>query len=169
MALFRPTGTLHCLTELTSDMLRSMAVSAIVLDVDNTMAAHGSQQPFEGVVEWTRRLTGDGIKLIVVSNNFEKRVAPFADKFQLPFISFACKPSPFGYLRAKKLAGVRVKDCLVVGDQIFTDILGANLCGMKSVLLDPLAPDTSPTVRFKRSLEKRLRPRYERLRLDLTK
>lgn len=166
MALFKPTGTLHSVTEISPALLQAMSVRAIVLDVDNTMAAHGSQTPFEGVLEWTQQLTAAGFKLIVVSNNFEKRVAPFAARFNLPFISFACKPSPFGYLRAKKLSGVRVKECLVAGDQIFTDVLGANLCGMKSVLLDPLAPDPSLTVRFKRCLENILRPHYKPLTCD---
>ena len=163
MAIFKPTGTLHRLSEITPELLEAMAVRAIVLDVDNTMAAHSSQVPFGGVLEWTQQMTAAGIKLIVVSNNYEQRVAPFAAKFDLPFISFACKPSPLGYLRAKKLAGVRVKECLVAGDQIFTDVLGANLCGMKSVLLDPLTPDPAMTVRFKRALEKYLRPHYKPL------
>ena len=90
-------------------------------------------------------------------------MAPFAAQFNLPFVSFACKPFPLGYLRAKKMAGTPRRECLVVGDQIFTDILGANLCGMRSVLLDPLSPDPSATVRFKRSLEGFLRPHYTRL------
>ena len=160
MAWFKPTGTLHRVTDITPEMLRALSVRAIVLDVDNTMSTHGSQTPHTGVLEWTRRISACGVKLIVVSNNYKKRVAPFAAQFDLPYISFACKPSPFGYLRAKRLAGVRVRDCLVVGDQIFTDILGANLCGMKSVLLDPIAPDPAVTVRFKRWLEHFLRPHY---------
>lgn len=61
------------------------------------------------------------------------------------------------------MAGTPRRECLVVGDQIFTDILGANLCGMRSVLLDPLSPDPSATVRFKRRLEGFLRPHYTRL------
>ena len=128
MAVFKPTGTLHCVTELTPALLKALGVRMIVLDVDNTMSPHGSQTPFN-----------------------------------LPFVSFACKPFPIGYLRAKKAAGTPRRECLVVGDQIFTDILGANLCGMRSVLLDPLSPDPSATVRFKRRLEGFLRPHYKRL------
>ena len=81
MALFKPTGTLHSVTEITKDLLFEMGVRAIVLDIDNTMAAHGSQEPFPGVPEWAKGLTDAGIKLILVSNNYEKRVAPFAKKF----------------------------------------------------------------------------------------
>ncbi len=163
MAVFRPTGTLHRVTDITPALLCAMHIRAIVLDVDNTMAMHGAQTPHTGVLAWTKQMTAAGVRLVVVSNNYKKRVAPFAEKFALPYISFACKPSPFGYLRAKRLAGVHVRECLVVGDQIFTDILGANLCGMPSVLLDPIAPDKAWTVRFKRWLEHFLRPHYRRL------
>ena len=152
MAVFKPTGTLHCVTELTPELLKALNVHMIVLDVDNTMSPHGSQAPFPGVRAWAQSVTASGVKLIVVSNNYKKRVAPFAAQFNLPFVSFACKP-----------AGTPRRECLVVGDQIFTDILGANLCGMRSVLLDPLSPDPSATVRFKRSLEGFLRPHYTRL------
>ena len=136
MAVFKPTGTLHCVTELTPELLKALNVHMIVLDVDNTMSPHGSQTPFPGVRAWAQSVTASGVKLIVVSNN---------------------------YLRAKKMAGTPRRECLVVGDQIFTDILGANLCGMRSVLLDPLSPDPSATVRLKRRLEGFLRPHYTRL------
>ena len=161
MAIFRPTGTLHCLTDLSVDLVKAYGIRAMVLDVDNTMAAHGSPVPFDGVLDWIGEMTQAGICLIVVSNNYKKRVAPFANMVGLPFVSYACKPLPLGYLRAKKLAGVRVGECLVVGDQIFTDIIGANLCGMKSVLLDPLTPDPTAAIRFKRSLEKLFRPHFQ--------
>ncbi len=165
MAIFRPTGTLGNLTLLTPEMLRTLGVRGIVLDVDNTMAAHSDQTPFPGVVEWTERMRAAGVQLVVVSNNFEKRVAPFAEKFGLPHISFAMKPSPFGYLRAKKKMGLCARECAAVGDQIFTDIVGANLCGMRSVLLEPVTRDPALTVRFKRFLERFFRPRYASLEL----
>ena len=119
MAVFKPTGTL-------------------VLDVDNTMSPHGSQTPFPGVRAWAQSVTASGVKLIVVSNNYKKRVAPFAAQFNLPFVSFACKPFPVGYLRAKKMAGTPRRECLVVGDQIFTDTLGANNAGVTPLLVEPI-------------------------------
>ena len=100
MAVFKPTGTLHCVTELTPELLKALNVHMIVLDVDNTMSPHGSQTPFPGVRAWAQSVTASGVKLIVVSNNYKKRVAPFAAQFNLPFVSFACKPFPVGYLRA---------------------------------------------------------------------
>lgn len=166
MAIFRPTGTLRRLVALTPEMLRTLGVRGVVLDVDNTMAAHSDQTPFPGVTDWIRRMQDAGIRLVVVSNNYKKRVAPFAERLSLPYISFALKPSPFGYLRAKRKMGLKARECAAVGDQIFTDIVGANLCGMRSVLLEPTAPDPALTVRFKRFLENFFRPRYAKL--DLT-
>ena len=138
MAVFRPTGTLHCVTELTPELLKALNVHMIVLDVDNTMSPHGSQTPFPGVRAWAQSVTASGVKLIVVSNNYKKRVAPFAAQFNLPFVSFACKPFPVGYLRAKKMAGTPRRECLVVGDQIFTDTLGANNAGVTPLLVEPI-------------------------------
>lgn len=169
MAVFKPTGTLPRVTDITPAMLEVLGIRAVVLDVDNTMSEHGAQTPHTGVLEWAQKTAALGVRLIVVSNNYKKRVAPFAAQFSLPFISFACKPSPIGYLRAKRLAGVRAKECLVVGDQIFTDILGANLCGMRSVLLEPIARDPAASVRFKRFLEGFLRPHYKPLHTVLSK
>ena len=129
MAVFKPTGTLHCVTELTPELLKALNVHMIVLDVDNTMSPHGSQTPFPGVRAWAQSVTASGVKLIVVSNNYKKRVAPFAAQFNLPFVSFACKPFPVGYLRAKKMAGTPRRECLVVGDQIFTSAQTFAECG----------------------------------------
>ena len=69
MAVFKPTGTLHCVTELTPELLKALNVHMIVLDVDNTMSPHGSQTPFPGVQAWAQSVTASGVKLIVVSNN----------------------------------------------------------------------------------------------------
>ena len=138
MAVFKPTGTLHCVTELTPELLKALNVHMIVLDVDNTMSPHGSQTPFPGVRAWAQSVTASGVKLIVVSNNYKKRVAPFAAQFNLPFVSFACKPFPVGYLRAKKMAGTPRRECLVVGDQIFTDVFGGNRAGALTCYVETL-------------------------------
>lgn len=162
MAVFKPTGTLHCVTELTPELLKALNVHMIVLDVDNTMSPHGSQTPFPGVRAWAQSVTASGVKLIVVSNNYKNVWRPLPRSSIAR--SFLSRASRFRSVTCapKKMAGTpRREPCR--GRQIFTDILGANLCGMRSVLLDPLSPDPSATVRFKRSLEGFLRPHYTRL------
>ena len=130
MGLLRPTALQQRVTDLSPELLRRMGVSAILLDVDNTIASYTSHQPIPGAIEWAKAMGEAGFRLIIVSNNFKKRVGPFAARFGLDFISFACKPFPYGYLKARRRLGLRCRDCAIVGDQVFTDIVGANLCGI---------------------------------------
>lgn len=157
MALFLPTVAVDHVTDITPELIRAMKASAVLLDVDNTLAVHGSQIPLDGSIEWAWRLRNDHIKIIIVSNNFKNRVAPFAQKYDLPFLSLAFKPLPLAYYRAMHKMGVRRKDTVVVGDQIFTDVIGANLSLMKSILLVPTEEEKSFSFFIRRGLEKPLR------------
>jgi HAD superfamily phosphatase (TIGR01668 family) len=160
MPFLLPTIAVNGIKDITLEILDKLKVKAIFLDVDNTLAIHDSQVPFEGAVEWTKKIRMHGYKVLIVSNNFNKRVKPFASKFETPYLAFAKKPFPVAFSKAKKLLkddGLRPEDCLVVGDQIFTDILGANLCQMKSILLEPVGKEKSTLFRMRRRLENRIR------------
>ncbi len=162
MALFRPTCLHDRVTDLSPELLEEMGVRALLLDVDNTIASYTSHQPIPGAVEWAKKMIEAGFRVIIVSNNYKKRVGPFAARFGLDFISFAVKPLPFGYLRARSRLGVECSQCAIVGDQIFTDVIGANLCGMKSVLLTPIEPENGFTFKVRRFFERGLREKYRR-------
>ncbi len=168
MGLFRPTAAKRRAGEVDGELLRRLKASAVLLDVDNTIATYTSHEPVKGAQEWTRSLREAGYKVVIVSNNYKKRVSAFAARFGLPYISFAMKPLPFGYLRAAKMLGLRCRDCVIIGDQIFTDVIGANLCGMKSVLLEPIEPEEGWTFRVRRYFERSLREKFK-LREDVIK
>lgn len=161
MAVFRPTAMKRRVTDLTPEFLRELGVRALLLDVDNTIASYSSHDPAPGAVEWARSMVDAGFRLIIVSNNYKKRVGPFAAKFGLGYISFAMKPFPFGYLKACALLKMKRRECAIIGDQIFTDVIGANLCGMKSVLLSPIELEGGVTFKIRRRLEKGLRSSYQ--------
>lgn len=162
MSLLLPTVSLARVTEITPELLRTMDVKALLLDVDNTLAFHGSQTPFAGTVEWSRRLRGAGIRMMILSNNFEERVRPFARQYGLPFLAMAMKPLPYAYRLAARRLGVAPRRTAAVGDQVFTDILGAHLARMKSILLLPGQKETSFGFRVRRWLEKPVRRKAER-------
>lgn len=162
MRLLMPNMGLENVTDVSIDIIKKLNIKAILLDVDNTIAAHGSNEPFDGVTQWLRMLKENKIKVLISSNNFKKRVEPFALKLGLPFISFSLKPFGIGFIRAKKLLKEKNKKILVIGDQVFTDILGANLVGMKSILLKPQSEDDPLSVRIRRKLEKRIWNKLER-------
>ena len=164
MSRLQPDYYIPHITGVTLEFLRRHGIRGLILDVDNTLTTHDDPTPHPDIAAWLDGMRQAGVGMMIVSNNTEERVRPFAEILGLPYVVDGKKPGTDGMRRAaEKLGGLRPEETAVIGDQIFTDILGANLCGMRSVLLDPLSPDPSATVRFKRSLEGFLRPHYTRL------
>ena len=133
MGVFRPTALKNRVTEITPEFLKGLGVRALLLDVDNTLSTYTSHTPMPGAVEWVRAMEAAGFQMIIISNNYKKRVKRFGAMFGLDTLSFAIKPLPVGYLRAARRLGVRCRECVIVGDQIFTDIVGANQIGRAHV------------------------------------
>lgn len=155
MSLFFPTIYRRRITDVTVADLRRLGVDAVMLDVDNTLTTHDSPDLTDEVKAWLALMQAEGFGLIVVSNNRAERVAPFAEKIGLSYYAHARKPLPFGFRAAAKQMGCDRKKCVVIGDQIFTDILGANLAEMKSVLLEPIQYETEQKfIVFKRKIER---------------
>ena len=161
MGFFQPTALRERAMDITPEFLNSLGVRAILLDVDNTLATYTSHKPSQGSLEWVQTMEKSGFRMIIISNNFKKRVGSFGNVFGLDTLSFAIKPLPVGYLRAAARLGVKRRECVIIGDQIFTDILGANLCGMKSILLTPIEPEEGFTFRVRRSFERGLREKFQ--------
>lgn len=152
--LLKPKIKLSRVTDISIDILNKYGLKALILDVDNTLSTHHGQVLTDGLTEWLGVMKDAGIKLTVLSNSKEKRVKPFAEKIGLDYIALGLKPLPFGYLRAKKSLNVKRNEVAIVGDQIFTDVLGGNAVGVKTILLDPIKLETSKSFKFKRKLER---------------
>ena len=125
------------MADITADDLRKMGALGIGLDVDNTTAFDSSNELIEGVSEWVEKMRAEGFPMVLISNGFKKRVAPVAAQLGLDYIPFSIKPLPFGYLRAARRMRIPVEKMAFVGDQLITDIRGANLAGAISVYVDP--------------------------------
>lgn len=151
--LLKPHIKLKRVTDITPKILEKYNINSLILDVDNTLSTHHGEILTEGLPEWLEFMKENGIKLTVLSNSKEKRVKPFAEKIGLPYISLGLKPLPFGYIRAIKMAGSRRKNTAIVGDQIFTDVLGGRLTGIKTILLTPIKLETTSGFKFKRKIE----------------
>lgn len=168
MALFFPTLYRRRISDVTVHDMQKLGVNGILLDVDNTLTTHDAPDLSAEVNAWLQKMKEYGYALIIVSNNKPQRVAPFAEKIGLPFFALARKPLPFGYRSAAKQMDVDVKSCVAIGDQIFTDIMGANLSGMKSILLEPIQAEVDQKfIVFKRKIERPLlQMKRERLRRE---
>lgn len=153
LMLFRPTFHIKNVLSINKEFLEKNGVLALILDMDNTLSMHGNPAAEEGVSEWLDEMRALGIKMRVVSNNTKKRVAPLAAKLGLPFTANGAKPLTFGISRAMKAMNAKKSETLVVGDQIFTDIMAGNLKGVRTVLVEPFHLEKTWTFRLKRRLE----------------
>jgi hypothetical protein len=162
LPLLFPTASVHRVTDITLNILRKMHVKALLVDIDNTLALPESQTPLPGTLEWSRRLRTASLRIILMSNNSEERVQPFAEQYGLPFSPASLKPLPGAFLHAAQRLGAGRGETAVVGDQIYTDILGANLAGMKSILTDPIFQESSLSFQIRRKLEKPVRGRIRK-------
>lgn len=156
MAIFKSDLILRRITEITPEMLNTLGVKALLLDVDNTLSTHHGTVLVEGLADWLNLMENNGIKTVVVSNSKRFRIEPFAGRINQAFVSLACKPLPFGYAKGRKMTGVGKKECAIVGDQIFTDVLGANLYGIKSILVRPVKLEDGWSFKVRRYFEKKI-------------
>ena len=161
MAVFKPTYYQHRLTDLTVATLKEKGIHTLLLDVDNTLSTHHSPTPDTGIPAFLQEMKQAGIGLIIVSNSRRARVEPFADSLGLDFFYLCKKPLPFRLNKAIKQMGADKKGMLMCGDQIFTDMPAGNLCGVKTLLLDPIEEEAGWSFRLRRYLERPMRRRYK--------
>lgn len=157
--LFKPTYVFKDVTEITAEFLKSHNIKGLLLDLDNTLTTHNNPIPPQTSLDWLDKMRAAGIKMMIVSNNSAERVEPFAKGLGLHFVPNGKKPLTFGYTRAQKEMGIDKQRLAAVGDQVFTDILGSNLKGIRSIFVFPIEPETSLPFRFKRACEKPFLPR----------
>ena len=133
--------------------LYRMGYRGILFDVDNTLVPHDVALPDEKAVQFIRGMQEAGIRVVFISNNVEERVETFAKGLQADCYPFAMKPLPKTYRRMLKEQGVDKKEVAVVGDQLMTDILGANLMGLHTVLTAPVVTRDLSFTKFNRFFE----------------
>ena len=148
--------------DITPEFIRSLGVRAIVLDIDNTLVTYGMAEPTEQVIEWVKGMKDAGLLLSIASNNQEPRVAKFNEKLGLFTMCESKKPSRKAVKNACAHFGVKPSECVVIGDQIFTDVLCASRSGAHSILVTPLPYDENLFFRFKRVCEKPFIRAYKR-------
>jgi HAD superfamily phosphatase (TIGR01668 family) len=151
--MFKPNVKLDKITDITISVLQKYNINSLILDVDNTLSTHHGQVLTDGLEDWLDLMRQNGIKMTVLSNSKAPRLEPFAKKIGLDYISLGLKPLPFGFWRALKRLGSERKNTAIVGDQIFTDIVGGNCVGLKTVLLTPIQLETSLRFHIKRKIE----------------
>ena len=152
--LLKPKIKLTKISDISLSLLKKYGIKALILDVDNTLSTHHGQVLTDGLEDWLKEMKSAGVGLVILSNSKEERVKPFAAKIGLDYISLGLKPLPFRFSAALKKLNFAKRETAIVGDQIFTDTLGGNAYGVKTILLDPIKPEASLRFRIKRRLER---------------
>ncbi|HEY5112514.1 MAG TPA: YqeG family HAD IIIA-type phosphatase [Coriobacteriia bacterium] len=133
------------------DALRLAGVRVLLLDLDNTLLARDTNVVPPELRVWVAGLTDRGFRVCLLSNNWHERARIVAEELGLDLVDHAVKPLPFAFLRALSRVGGRAREAAVIGDQLFTDILGGKLLGMRTVLVQPLsATDLTHTLLLRR-------------------
>ncbi len=142
-------------TDIDIDFLEWNGIKAVLLDIDNTLTQHNGTEPYDGVREWVDSIKSAGVKVAIISNaKDEQRVRLFAEKLEIDnYIWDAKKPFTKGFGQLTKDLGVDKSEVVVIGDQIFTDVLYANCVGAMSILVDPKDKKEALSIRIKRILE----------------
>lgn len=130
-----PTFTVDALTDIKPDFLLQQGVSLLMLDFDNTIVPYTTDIPTSLMASWLVWVKDCGIRVCVVSNSKRDRVKVFCKEHDLHCITHAAKPSRKGIRECMERFGEAPSACMLVGDQIFTDTLGANRSGIRSVLV----------------------------------
>ena len=130
-----PTIITDSLTDLTPSFLEQQGIQLLMLDFDNTIVPYTTNVPTADMEIWLRCMVRVGVNLCVVSNSKKDRVKIFCGKYGIPCITHAKKPFSKGIRECLALFEMTPQQCALVGDQIFTDTLGANGVGVKSILV----------------------------------
>lgn len=148
--------------DITIEMLIKNKIKLLILDIDNTLIDYYKKLS-EEVVNWAKEMKGQGIKLYILSNtNNEEKVKKVAEKLGIQYKHFAMKPLKRGFKYVQKETNIKPENIAVVGDQIFTDVLGGNRSQMFTILVDPIddKKDYWYTA-WKRPIENKIKNKYK--------
>lgn len=150
--------------QITIEFLQKNKIKALILDVDNTLIDYNKNLS-QSIIDWAKKLKEQGIKLYILSNtNQKEKVEKVAKALKIPYRNLAKKPLKAGFLKVQKELEEKPENIGVVGDQIFTDILGGNRCNMFTILVEPIAPKDFWYTAWKRPLENKIKKRYRKER-----
>lgn len=157
-----PNAHFNNVREITINFLQNNKINALILDVDNTLIDYDKNLPQE-TIEWAKNLKSNNIKLYILSNtNKKEKVRTVAEKLETEYIYFAKKPLKRGFKKVQEKLQEKSENIAVVGDQIFTDIVGGNRCKMFTILVEPIAEKDIWITMLKRPLENAIKNRYHK-------
>lgn len=154
LKILYPNMYVQSVLEIDPDDLYKRGIRCVLFDLDNTVVPRDKTDLTPDGAAWIKKLGDKGIKVCIISNNGPDRLGRVAGIEKIPAVCRAIKPRKHPFQKAMKMLGVTQRETAVVGDQIFTDILGGNRSGLYTILVEPLpGKEYWATKMFNRRLE----------------
>jgi len=151
--LFYPRQHLNSIFDLDPEHLGHLGIKGIITDMDNTLVPWNDRSVYPRLSHWLKKLKDEGFLLYIISNSTPRRGKKLAKDLGIPAIWYAVKPRRWAFRRAIKEMGLSAEQVAVIGDQIFTDILGGNRLGLYTILVTPICDKEFIWTRLIRRLE----------------
>ncbi len=152
--LLLPDLSLKDIFEIDVDQLEKQGIRGIITDMDNTLVPWSDRAVYPRLADWFSDLKNRGFKLIIVSNNSRDRGGQLAHELGIPAIWYAVKPRRRAFRKALDLMQLEPREVAVVGDQIFTDVLGGNRLGFYTIHVQPISEKEFIWTKLMRMLER---------------
>ncbi len=159
---FKPNLYETSIYEIDLDKLKEIGIKGFIFDVDNTIVTYETPVPDEKVKSWFKKLHDMGFVSYIASNNSKGRVSKFAENLGVGFMPRAHKPLTKNLKKICENMKIKPHETAMVGDQLFTDILGGNNAGMFTILVEQISQKEAFSIKFKRVFEKMVLPRNKR-------
>ena len=161
---FAPIQSVHSLADVTPEDLIAAGKKLVLVDVDNTLVEWRSEKIPESTVTWLEFMKSAGLQLCIISNTRKvERLKRLAGMLGIPYLLGRFKPSRAMYHRALEQFNVRPEEAVMIGDQLFTDILGANRSGIDAIWVKQMAPRDFVGTKISRLGERLIRGRLHRV------
>ena len=155
MPLFKPDEYYVSVLDIDPNVLKRRGVKGILLDLDNTILPRTSHTAPDNLKAWVQSVKDAGLKVCCLSNNFHNRVIQCAKEMDVTLLTKCMKPFPLSFYRGRaKIGKLKRKEVVAIGDQFYTDILGAHLSGIKGILVTPLVSQDLKHTKILRKLDR---------------
>lgn len=157
MSFFSPDYQYETIHDIDFDQLKEMGIKLLLIDIDNTIIPWDSSEVGKKLIDLFEKLKKKNFEVMLFSNARRDRVAAISAKLDVKGVAMALKPLPINYRKSYRRKGLKSKQTAIIGDQVFTDLLGAKIAGVKSILVDPLSEKELKATKVMRVLEKFVR------------
>ena len=157
MSFFTPDYYYKTIYDIDFDELKKEGIKLLLIDIDNTIIPWDSAVVNIKLSDLFERLKDSGFVIRLLSNAPKRRTKDIADKLGVEGIGRSYKPFSFNFKKSINAEGFSKNETIMIGDQIFTDLLGAKLAGIKVILVDQLSEKELKATRFMRLLERLVR------------